>query len=614
PGAAAPGVAAAPPRIARRTDDTPTPPDEGSALGAAVGPTATPAPGAAPAASPAPAATPATDAMPASVAGAGGGLIVEDDAAALTAGQMRKSAFLAELRAEACAAADRELARAGRDTRGCPQVERLITMYAGRPAAHLERAVRKYAPGASAASAARAYIPVVAMRIAHGVATFVQTGRLPDDIPPDLQAEAAGSLGGGIGRAIGGFFSSVAGAIGGAFSAVGKLLFKGAPGGARSGVDEGALAARLGAGRPLEGGTRHRMESAFGRSFDRVRVHDDAAAAGMSRDLNARAFTLGQHVAFSDGDYRPGTPVGDAILAHELAHVGQQGDGVAPSARGGDAAPFEHDAERAAGDAVAFLYGGGGRPRASIGAAGGLGLRRCAATDGPFHSMSLNAYIARWEKEHHQTMSDEQKNILTRGCIGITALNLNEGNVMPPLDMAFSTFEQARAVAASLNDILKSRPAVDKLADAVNGDPTLKNLKNVLSSFPMDPDPDVWKAVIFSKRFYSNQKGSDEERADPDKKAFRPDKQGQVDMSGYNYETRPGGPYTNYDYGWYDETTNTWWHANHCQPFTDTAGGEHHQDCKPGMKVYQSSLEHYSRPLSDFDRQVFVVAFARKLQ
>lgn len=30
------------------------------------------------------------------------------------------------------------------------------------------------------------------------------------------------------------------------------------------------------------------------------------------------------------------------------------------------------------------------------------------------------------------------------------------------------------------------------------------------------------------------------------------------------------------------------------------------------MKVYQSTLKHYSQPLQNFDRQVFTVAMAKK--
>jgi hypothetical protein len=341
-----------------------------------------------------PVTSPAAPTAPDADFAVGGGLIVEDDAETLTAGQERKTTFLAELRVQACAAADRALARAGRDTRGCPHVERLLNHYTNRPASHLERGIRKFVPGSVAVRSAREYIPLVAERMARGVETWVQTGEIPRDIPDELRAELPG--GGGIAGMIGGALSSVAGAIGGALSAIGGLFFKEAPGGggARAGADRGALEARLGPGRPLQGAARTRMEGAFGQSFGGVRVHEDAGASRLARDLGARAFTLGSHVAFADGQYRPGTPVGDALLAHELAHVvqqGQQGSGPAPApAASPSAAPagaaaiglaeaaVEDDADRAAVGAMTALYApeqtsGGSRPRLRS----GLRLSRC---------------------------------------------------------------------------------------------------------------------------------------------------------------------------------------------------------------------------------------------
>ena len=158
-------------------------------------------------------------------------------------------------------------------------------------------------------------------------------------------------------------------------------------GGARAGADRGALASRLGEGRPLGASERRRMESVFGESFSGVRVHADSGAAGLARDLGAHAFTLGDHVAFGDGAYRPGSPLGDALLAHELAHVVQQKQ-AGPATVGADAAPaessVEEDADRAAAAVVTSLYAGGslsgvGKPRLR----GGLRLSRCASNKAP---------------------------------------------------------------------------------------------------------------------------------------------------------------------------------------------------------------------------------------
>jgi hypothetical protein len=81
-----------------------------------------------------------------------------------------------------------------------------------------------------------------------------------------------------------------------------------------------------GTGHTLEPGLRGAMEEGFGHDFGSVRVHSDARAARAARDMGALAYTLGSHVVFGPGEYAPGTPGGRRLLAHELAHVVQQGD------------------------------------------------------------------------------------------------------------------------------------------------------------------------------------------------------------------------------------------------------------------------------------------------
>jgi acyl dehydratase len=88
----------------------------------------------------------------------------------------------------------------------------------------------------------------------------------------------------------------------------------------RFGVDE---ALRF-PGRPLDTATRGRMEPRFGHDFSRVRIHTDAQAASSAEALNAAAYTLGQHVVFGRGQYRPDSESGQRLLAHELTHVLQQ--------------------------------------------------------------------------------------------------------------------------------------------------------------------------------------------------------------------------------------------------------------------------------------------------
>ena len=89
-----------------------------------------------------------------------------------------------------------------------------------------------------------------------------------------------------------------------------------------------------GPGQALEPGVRRRMESAFGRDFSQVRVHNDPAAARSAAGLQAQAYTQGRDIYFGAGRYAPQTGAGQRLLAHELAHVAQQ-QGSRPSGTAG---------------------------------------------------------------------------------------------------------------------------------------------------------------------------------------------------------------------------------------------------------------------------------------
>jgi len=130
----------------------------------------------------------------------------------------------------------------------------------------------------------------------------------------------------------------------------------GAPRGAGHAHVSGRLHAE--AGQPLDSSVRSRMESAFGHSFGGVRVHRDTNAARATQQAGARAVTMGTEVAFAQGEYQPGTPIGDALIAHELAHVIQQ-DGSDTAQRTPEPeSDIETDADRSAIGAVAALWTG----------------------------------------------------------------------------------------------------------------------------------------------------------------------------------------------------------------------------------------------------------------
>src|SRR5216684_5120158 len=96
--------------------------------------------------------------------------------------------------------------------------------------------------------------------------------------------------------------------------------------------------------------TRAKMERSFARDLGFVRIHSDASAARSARDLNARAYTFGEHIVFGAGEYTPGTKPGQELIAHELAHVIQQRSisGTRSDRESPDSDRLEQEADRAA--------------------------------------------------------------------------------------------------------------------------------------------------------------------------------------------------------------------------------------------------------------------------
>ncbi|MGH2370787.1 MAG: DUF4157 domain-containing protein [Chloroflexota bacterium] len=90
---------------------------------------------------------------------------------------------------------------------------------------------------------------------------------------------------------------------------------------------------RKDSGSGLPDGTRQQMEGFFGAELGDLRVHAGGEAATLSRELNANAFTVGRDIFFADGKFSPHTTEGQATLAHEITHVGQQTGFTPPAAQ-----------------------------------------------------------------------------------------------------------------------------------------------------------------------------------------------------------------------------------------------------------------------------------------
>lgn len=80
-----------------------------------------------------------------------------------------------------------------------------------------------------------------------------------------------------------------------------------------------------GGGAPLPADVRGFFERRMGYDFGAVRVHAGRHGAEACKAVHARAFAYGSDVAFATGQYAPQSRAGRHLLAHELAHVVQQG-------------------------------------------------------------------------------------------------------------------------------------------------------------------------------------------------------------------------------------------------------------------------------------------------
>lgn len=76
-----------------------------------------------------------------------------------------------------------------------------------------------------------------------------------------------------------------------------------------------------GAGSPLPGSVRHRVEPRVGANLSGVRVHSDPSAHRAAASLNARAFTHRNHIFLN----RTESTSNLGLIAHEATHVVQQG-------------------------------------------------------------------------------------------------------------------------------------------------------------------------------------------------------------------------------------------------------------------------------------------------
>lgn len=119
-----------------------------------------------------------------------------------------------------------------------------------------------------------------------------------------------------------------------------------------------------GSGKSLDPSLRSQMEGRLGHKLGDVRIHDDAAAHSSADRVGAEAYTVGNHVAFGPGRFRPSTSAGRDLIAHELVHTIQQRN--LPTS-----GPIQVDSSSTPAESEATQIGRqSGKPRAPIAAVG----------------------------------------------------------------------------------------------------------------------------------------------------------------------------------------------------------------------------------------------------
>ncbi|WP_286618680.1 DUF4157 domain-containing protein [Variovorax sp. J22R115] len=172
-----------------------------------------------------------------------------------------------------------------------------------------------------------------------------------------------------------------------------------------SAASEGGQGRHASPGLPLAQDVRGFFEPRLRSDFGGVRVHHDGPADIRARRMGVVAFTNGRHIHFAAGHYQPWTTVGRWVLAHELAHVIQQGQSE-PSPHNDRPSDDDHAAEHQAHQAAAAIAlgrvapvvradGRGARPLALTEAAFRVGLgttpEQAAAIDALFGNVEFSA-------------------------------------------------------------------------------------------------------------------------------------------------------------------------------------------------------------------------------
>ena len=188
------------------------------------------------------------------------------------------------------------------------------------------------------------------------------------------------------------------------------------------------------------------MEPRFGYDFSQVRLHADEPSHAAARALDAKAFTIGDHIFLGAGQRAPADGGDRRLLAHELTHVVQQRAGAVDGAQRYGALSvsdpgdrFEQAAEMSADavmsrDPARWPSAGGkiaaGRTRAPRGAVqrflagweGHQGIEEKALQEaGLSKEEAHETYFGNWMRDFSQLLPTEDSNEFRREFIKVVA-------------------------------------------------------------------------------------------------------------------------------------------------------------------------------------------------
>lgn len=82
-----------------------------------------------------------------------------------------------------------------------------------------------------------------------------------------------------------------------------------------------------GKGNSLPANANQFFSSKMGYDFSNVKIHTDQTAAESAKDVNAKAYTIGNNIVFNEGQFNTESNEGKKLMAHELVHVIQNNEG-----------------------------------------------------------------------------------------------------------------------------------------------------------------------------------------------------------------------------------------------------------------------------------------------